>query len=468
MNKNAIRWHIFPRDAVAEVLLEGLSAQKMGRLNIDAADLHGDRVAIGAHESYGGEYTPACLILLKEETAVETFSWLRTYSPETSPLSQFGRVVSANDWRAFGPSDLFRNSLTAREDIWACIVLGEAVAQGDTDVELAQLPLSRAAACFSFAMARAACVHGSDEATRTCAERLRFIEADRRLGRRHVSVSDLLPIWAIAGAKLDEKLSVEDAVDAVLDAAYKYLPELSTQGMRIAGTHLRDFPGLSSDSIEQRVLAFQQLSNEFVRNTETSGRNPVAAVSLAAAAFLVGRSTSHEFLLRRVSKTFPASSIWFGLLAALCGPAAWEPTWVLAMKGVERQIRATFDWADSSGWDLCWPEFMWFADTFDGDVFSKLPKLTSRALAIEILPGAVCQFRLAAAGVGDTEPRTAAEPTSQQRELQAALAQFVNLAAKTKQLLESQPGPPVQQSFDNSHFQLKTFRSKKKRSGDDR
>jgi hypothetical protein len=468
MINNAIRWHILDRDALAEVLLEGLSGQKTGRLDINTTDLHGDRVAVGAHESHGGQYNPACLILLREETAVETFSWLRAYAPETSPLSQFGRVVSANDWRAFRPGDLFRNSFTPREDTWACIVLGEAVAQGDTDAELAQLPLSRAAACFSFAMARAACVHGSDEATRTCAERLRFIEADRRVARRHVSVSDLLPIWSITGAKRDEKLSVEDAVGTVLDAAYKYMPELSTQGMRIAGTHLRGYPGLTSDSIEQRVLAFQQLSNELVRNTETSTRDPVGAVSLAAAAFLVGRSTSHEFLLRRVSQAFPTSPIWFGLLAALCGPASWEPTWVLAMKGVERQIRATFDWADSSGWDLCWPEFMWFADTFDGDVFSKLPKLTSRALAIEILPGAVCQFRLAAAGPGDMEPRTAAEPASQQRDLQAALAQFVNLAARTKQLLESQPSPPVQQSLVDSRSPLKTYGPKKKRSGEDR
>jgi hypothetical protein len=187
---------------------------------------------------------------------------------------------------------------------------------------------------------------------------------------------------------------------------------------------------------------------------------------MAAAAFLVGRGTSHEFLLRRLGKVFPAAEAWFGLIAALTGVAAWDPDWTRATKSVERHIRAGFDWTDSSGFDLSWTEFAWLASTFEGpEAFATIPKLMPRAVAVEILPGSSCQFKLAAGGNTEAEVRTISASSERERQLKAALAQFIGLASRTRELLES-PSAPVQQSLgldDRTSLDQRNTRSKKQR-----
>lgn len=447
MSNNDIRWRTFPRDALPEALFGTSLVSQADRPTFERYDLLEDTVVagfVGARTRL--EYNPPCIFVVDDNFVAETLSWLKVYAPETSPLSQFGRVISADDWKRFGSRDEYQRQET-REDRWASVIVGEALAQGDADVELPSLPLSRASSCFSTAIARVASVYGADEATHTCADRLRLIEADRRFVRRLVSVSDLLPIWALAGVRFREPLSAQDAVEVVLNTAEKYMPETFARGRVPAFASLRDYPELGSDSIEERVLAFQKLSHKLIQRSEQGLRNGLPAALLAAAAFLVGRSTSHEFLVRRIGRVFPAAPVWFGLIAALTGVEAWDPDWTRATKIVERQIRARFDWADATGFDLCWPEFHWLARTFDGpDVFSSLPKLVPRAVSVEVLPGATCQFKLASVGSSEPDARASSIVSARERELQAALSQFIVLAARTQQLLDGQ-SPPVQQSL---------------------
>jgi hypothetical protein len=119
-------------------------------------------------------------------------------------------------------------------------------------------------------------------------------------------------------------------------------------------------------------------------------------------------------------------------------------------KGIERQVRTGFDWADVTGFDLCWVEYDWISKIFSGgDVFATLPKLTHRTLSIEVIPGATCQFRLSAAAgaAGDADQRSAVTPSLREQELQAALSQFVALASRLSPLVEKQASP-VQQSLE--------------------
>jgi hypothetical protein len=445
MSNSDIRWRAFPRDALPEALFGTSPISQVARPTFGRYDLLEGSVVTGfVGVRTGLEYNPPCIFVVADNSIAETLSWLKVYAPETSPLSQFGRVISADDWMRFGLRDEHQLQGT-REDRWASIIVGEALAQGDTDVELPSLPLSRASSCFSTAIARAASVYGTDEATHTCADRLRLIEADRRFARRLVSVNDLLPIWALAGVRFSEPLSAQEAVEVVLNTAEKYMPEAFGRGRVPAFVSLRDYPELGSDSIEERVIAFQKLALKVIQASEQGPPNGLPAALLAASAFLVGRSTSHAFLVRRFGRAFPAAPVWFGLIAALTGVETWDQDWIRATKIVERQIRARFDLADATGFDLCWPEFQWLASTFDGpDVFSSLPKLVPKAVSVEVLPGATCQFKLASVGSSEHEARASSISSARERELQAALAQFIVLAARTQQLLDGQ-APPVQQ-----------------------
>lgn len=463
MTKNPIRWHVVPRDAVTEYLLRGAPPHQAGRSAVYASDLFSDSVALGMSEASNQKHRPVLLVMLKKASAVETFSWLRTYSPAVSPLSQFVRVLTDEDWQSFGQPHESVSRQGGREDVWASIVLGEVIAQGDSDVELSQVPLSRAGSSFSYAVARTSCIHGAGEATKTCAERLRLVENDRRFARRHVPVADLFPIWSLATANVPGGMRPDEAATSLLHAVTNFIPG-SDLAVRSVSEQIRARRGLGSDSVEERVLAFQQISGELLR----AGVGPASGIEaavLAVSAFLVGRSTSHEFLIRRVGRAFPTSPVWFGLIAALCGPSGWDEHWTRAAKGIERQLRAPFDIGDVSGWDLCWSEFSWFSVAFSGDVFSTLSKLIPRALSIEILPGATCQFRLAGIAAGEGDARPTPEVSERERELVAIVAQVVSLATKARKVLEPEVSRPAQQSLLEERPKL--YKPKKRRYGDE-
>lgn len=416
-------------------------------------------VAIGWAEDADVKNSAPSLIVLGNDAA-EVFSWLNVYAPEVAPLSQFARVVTQDDWRRFqiGAPPQPR---VLREDAWSSIVLGELIAQADGDAEIRDIPMSRGVACFSSTIARATCLYRSEFSLLHCTDRLRFIETDKRFSRRQLSVSNLLPIWDLALSLL-RKPRPEEAVELVLN-------HIGSNDDRILRNPLIDVPlgmrALSSDSIEERVRAFQRLTEEALHTQGADGlHSEQLGAVLACAAFLVGRSTSHEFLVRRVRRSFPTAPVWFGFLAAIAGPASWHQEWARAAKSLERQLRARFDWHDSIGFDLGWSEFYWLAGvTAKVEGFALIPKLLPRVLSVEVIPGAVFQFRLAG-GSSETDSRLAYEATHREQELNSLLSQFVALAAKVRPLLDS---APIQHSLaldDGGVSPPKTARSKKGKS----
>ena len=64
-------------------------------------------------------------------------------------------------------------------------------------------------------------------------------------------------------------------------------------------------------------------------------------------------------------------------------------------KGVEKALRQFFRPDEPVMADLCWPEYEWLSKTYDShEALSTIPKNALRSLAIELLPGVNCQFRL--------------------------------------------------------------------------
>ncbi len=439
MNKNSIRWETFPRDTLSDVLFASPRGSRSYPISADLFQAARDTVQAGFVDERMGTSDPPRIFLLNDASAAETFSWLKVYAPEVWPLSQFGRVVSIDDWDRWS-RDNARSSQGPRLDRWASVIVGEALAQGEVDVQVASLPLARAFACYSTPIALSLAVHGTDDASRICADRLRQIESDRRFARRLVEVNDLVGIWGLLGME-SEPFSPRDAVAVVLEAAQRFAEDKHSGGYVPERRWLLQLAEFDSDSIEERVRAFHVLSNRLLTESERINRSSMPPALLAAAAFLVGRGTSHEFLLHQVGKAFPAAPVWFGLIAALAGIDAWDADWTRATKSVERHLRAAFDWTDAAGFDICWAEFSWLIGTFEGtEVFSGLPKLAQRAITVELIPGAACQFKLAAGPGADPDLRHLEVVTVRERELQKALSQFIGLAAQTRQLIKEPQG----------------------------
>jgi hypothetical protein len=466
MNKANIRWNTVGREDLLDVLLgehrpQGLSASSFPLLESKEGQL-----ALGYPEAAAFEsYSPPSLVVINDDVVADTLSWLRVYAGEASPISQFARVVLASDWQTFGEGTGSLRLEDGRSDRWACVTVGEAMAQTDGDADFHNMPLSRLTSCLSMPVGRSSLLFGQGDSTRICVDRLRAVASDSRFGRRAVSVDELAPVWAIAGSHMPEHVPAEDAALLVMEAASRHFQTAAPNARLFSANQLRGFPGLSSDSVEERVVAFNRLSLEILQENSSQVDGVVGPV-LAAAAFLVGRSTSHAFLLKRVARVSPVASVWFGAMAALAGPRAWDATWLRAVKGAERLLRAEFSWLNAPSADICWAEFAWLAGKFgDLDQLISLPKMLPRTLSIEVVPGTILQVRF---GAGTVEPdtRTTNSATIRERALQDALAQFVSLAQRVKGLVDKGPVAASGQQSLNLGSESSTYfkaRPKKRR-----
>jgi hypothetical protein len=446
MTTESIGWRLFERDNLPEALYGETGDRRAPSSTFVLNDLEAGRVALGfTRNQQQSSYNPPSIAVVADKFAAETFSWLRTYAEETFPVSQFGRIVTTKDWSLFSGLLEGRQVNTCREDHWASVILGEALAQAEGEGEPSTMPLSRALGCFSTAVARTSSIYGHEIASNECSERLQKLAADPRFVRRSVVIEDLMPVWVMANLHLSESVTAIEAVNLVVDIAWKnHFDDLLDV---VSPSLLKEHSGLFSDSIEERVIAFNLLSNALIQFAEPPRSGNFCGVLLAAGAFLVGRSTSHHFLLRKFGHQIPTAFVWFGLLAALAGPRAWDVHWSRAVKGIERQVRAKFEWTESVGVDLYWAEFTWLANNFEGNaVFATLPKMLPKVLSIEVIPGATCQLRLAVEDGVEAEVR-ASSRNAREKDLQSALAQIVSLAIRIKPLLDS-PREDIQQTLD--------------------
>jgi hypothetical protein len=454
MKTDDIRWESCERSALPQALF-GDSTGRVRGWRMESALDAGQGVALGYWDV--GErraYTPPELIVLEDRAAAEALSWLNTYAPETSPLSQFARVVSRSDWERFGGERHGEASGSVREDRWACVLLGELLAQGDVDVNT--VPFSWGASCFSTAVARTSIIHASEEARLTCVERLLSIEKDQRFGRRAISVVALEPVWRAAASSEQHALSAQEVVDLVFDTINRVSYEPSARRMRTIAS-FGPQSELFSDSVESRVLAFQKLLVAMSDEVGDASPTPSANAMVAAGAFLVGRGTSHSFLLARLPKRWLQSLPWFGLMAGLAGPQSWDGEWSRAAKGLERLLRGRFEWCGVSGADLSWIEYSWLTTTFAGkQVFAEMPKMVPKVVSVEIVPGAICQLRLAVDAGGSRELARNDRAKSERRdqELRETLQELASLALRARQLISAEPSQRAEDQgslgFDDS------------------
>ena len=434
MNK-VIRWFAVGREDLLDVLLnEELPSSEFFSAP-SLSDLRSGKLALGYEVDDGDPMWSTLgptVIILDDDSATETMSWLRVFAEEAFPLSQFARVVKYSDWITFSSneknSSCYRNFVPQR---WASVSVGEVLAQSESDVDLQNMPLSRIAGSLTLPAGRSAQIFGSDNATKQCVDRLRILSGDARFSRRPITVSQLTPIWALCDMQVEGHLEAYEAAILVAEAASKFLRVQDSLGSKGGRYFLDSYDGLQSDSAEERVIAFNEFCEDVLSSTASESAAS-AAYLLAAAVFMVGRSTSHAFLLNRFRKVVPAAFAWFGLIAAFAGSRYWDTAWLRAVKGAERLLKPRFEWTDTSSADIGWAEFSWLADSLD-DVsqIMELPKMLPRTLGVEVVPGVAMQIRFGQSSVGD-EKQSVSLISAKERSLTDALNQILEVALKVQ------------------------------------
>lgn len=444
--KNSLQWYSASRERLADFTV--------GREDLRSYLREADGKFMGVPASgvtigltmEGQNFASTTVFVVSDEGYYDLFSWVNTFLADAFPLSQFARVILETDARNLPQLLLSKRRGRNQSEQWSSIVLGELLGQGGAENEVASVPYSRAAACFSTTVARTWMLYDSEAATTIAIKRLRRIEGDGRFVRRSVTLRDLDAIWEALNHLNDSLFgeNPDDIVNLVCRAAAELHSAAPSSVLRLLS--LENFRGLRSSSVEERVVTFQRLVAD-IKTIDSAGEYPGLAAIVAGAVFLVGRGTSHAFLLKRVPTIAPAASAWFGLMAALAGPAAWDSHWHRACRGIEKTIRQHFEWTEPALADLAWAEYDWMATVFDGHkMFEAVSKTVAKVLSIEVMPGAICQLRLtgSADDAGEASRSSVEPPRSSKKELEleSALIQFLELAARIEGKLKLPRGSP--------------------------
>lgn len=439
-----IRWFAVGREDLLDVLLGEEVPRGESLADPSLSDLRSGKLALGYKDTYNTSVTslagPA-LIVIADDFATETMSWLRVFAEEAFPISQFARVVKLSDWVMFSSKNISRGHLeNFYPHRWGSVAVGETLAQAESVVDLTNMPLSRLASSLTLPVGRTAHLFGSGEGTEECIKRLGTVSSDERFATRPISVSQLAPIWTICNERSEGHLEADEAALFVVEKASEFI-RMKARPMSAGGRHfLMSYSGLRSDSAEERVIAFNKFCDE-VLTFPSPDLASSGAFLLAAASFMVGRSTSHAFLLNRFRKAAPTSFAWFGLIAAFAGSRCWDARWLRAVKGAERLIKPRFEWTDTPSADIGWVEFAWLAVSLPNvDQMIELPKMLPRTLGVEVLPGVTMQIRFGLGNVGD-EMRIVPEISVTEQALTDALDQILEVALSARGT-ESRREPP--------------------------
>jgi hypothetical protein len=450
-------WFAVERDALAPVLL-GVN-QVGGRRRADPYTVGENEVLLGISTTspFSDNGVPTILLLRDEHN--DLLSWFATYAEEVFPLSQFVRVGCMQDWASGLISNADQRQIGAIGTVWPSIVLGEMLGQSSLEPDITSIPLSRASACYSFALARTALLYPDDERTRnTCVERLMHAEQQSRFGRRPVTTNVLRRAWMAALAV--ERVPLFRGGD---DFAAECLQLVS--GVSPQAALLIDRRELLSDSAEERVAGFDLAiaSLDAVPPADPSGRD-TRAVTVAAAALLAGRGTSHLHLLNPSARDTPEAFVWFGLFAGALGPRHWDTAWMQQAKGVERALRQAFRFDDPVQADICWIEYEWLSRTFpSAEVLTGFPRSFPSGLSIEIVPGAVCQFRLGEQGSSNRSTADARRDLPNHRE-EGRVARAIELLTEAQRVLRSADSGTGQGSLFSEGADRRSQKDKRKRS----
>src|SRR5262249_46027926 len=155
-----------------------------------------------------------------------------------------------------------------------------------------------------------------------CIRRLCHLEADPRFSTRSLTIHHLRPIWNVLA---DRRHTGDGEVDVIVDRVISAVGNTSIIGFADSQRKWdAEVKWLPSPSAENRVVAFERLSESLLETAPGAEGNDAAALFIAAAAFSVGHGTSHARLLMPYTRAMPSCLVWFGLFAGIGGIKFWD------------------------------------------------------------------------------------------------------------------------------------------------
>lgn len=360
----------------------------------------------------GSSRTCSPVLRVRDETIDDLLAWLYSFAEDAMPVSTYCRIVSDADFlmledcEAEAPARLDHAATFPAIRRWASVIIGEIIDRSGIGV-MPEVSASWALLSYSFTSAVAHLRYGHHTPSiKRITERLHSAHLDPETASSGPSLSLFSVVWSICHQM---PIGVGDPIDAILlvlhklGNAFREEPALlqdADEWILEMILELVRSPGVASGSLEKRLTAHDHFV-EVVGSAER-GSSLVKSFGIAAAAFLVGRGTSHVHLLASSKHSF--APVWFSLLAGVCGELYWDTRWLLINKRLESllQFYVSDESLPPSMVDLSWAEYDWIRRGRGPiDFLRGLTKLVPSFITVELYPGVPFQIRVAK---GQREP----------------------------------------------------------------
>lgn len=331
------------------------------------------------------------IVVVKDEAFDPTMAWLYTYMEEAMPLSIFCGLFTQRDLPLLvKPAEVYVRAPLA----WSSIIVGEILARSGTVGSLDDVSMAWVNSSFSMPAALTYCCHpSSNDTQREFLARLASIQDNDQFGRPDFRLEGCADIWEICHLVGSLRRDSRDAVEFCTSLIYaegqnSYAEEGGQHQLR----NLLEHPGFASNSLEERLRAFDEA---VIKLERIDLKDADRAFAAAAAAYLVGRGTSHIHLLN--GKNNGLSFMWFSLLAAVGGEDAWDPKWFRLVRRIDSHLNFCYPQAlkGDSQHDLSWREFDWLMSSRSAlESIRSMVKLVPNFVTVEVIPGIPLQVRV--------------------------------------------------------------------------
>ena len=332
---NEIRIGRTLRGSLADVL-RGLRSLDTGTLEVGQRrlkrKLHTNEVGVGYVDGHFGAVPD--FIVIPSANRREFFAWVNTYCPFVTPLSQWCRVFTEEEFariQTMGILPAYGRAASA----WAGAAIGEAILHIGTGTKLSQISISAIQSCTSFVAARAFGLWRSSEV------RIAAVERYER-ARRILGVDSLLPatlqydaLWSVldslaadhGGGTTDDSDHIRLAVQCCTDIRSSgFVSEAVMSRVLHELGWPAEFARFEGSGAEQRVALFDVGVEKLLGRDSSAPQEQRLLMEFTVAYFAArigGGASEHVMLLDRWVRDYPMIAVWYGVVSSLHRAEAW-------------------------------------------------------------------------------------------------------------------------------------------------
>ena len=394
-----LRVALTQRGSLADIL-RGHRGLHMDTVEIDDQNpdikLRTNEVGVGYLDGHP-DRLPHFLVVSAAERR-DFFAWVNTYCSFVTPLSQWCRVVSENefqDLRTLAIVPTYGRAIAA----WAGAIIGEALLHNGTGAKVPQISISALQSCNLFVAARASGLWHSANVRLSTVERYERARDILGVGNRIAAMLRYEVLWPvldhlsedISDRIADQSLPIRMAIQCCMDIRKTgFVSEKIMSSVALELGWPREVVTFEKSGAEERISLFDSAVERLVGASSNVPHARTALVELIVAYFAArigGGSSEHVKLLDRMLHGYPMVAVWYGVVSGLHRPEVWGAEFGGLARLAVRELSFPFRFDDPPRCDVAFDELDVLVDRGVERNALRFRGATRKALSVEVASG---------------------------------------------------------------------------------